>query len=108
MYVLVLACMCAAFYLVRQCQVTLLFWNCASVVNLFNLAGLWDKLLKGRIELQKVVTNVNQLPQPDSCNQFMSSGGEQYATLVKEGMHVNYILLDNGTSNVQRFSNCQN
>ena len=51
----------------------------------FVFVGLWDSLLKGRIELQKVVSIVNQLPQPDKWNKFVKQGEESYQQLIKEG-----------------------
>ncbi len=51
--------------------------------------GLYDALLKGRIEVQKIVTAANQLPQPGagsgSWEAFRDAGGEQYALAAKEG-----------------------
>ena len=34
------------------------------------LTGLWDSLLEGRIKLQKAVSIINQLPQPESWSTF--------------------------------------
>ena len=48
-------------------------------------SGLYDSLLKGRIEVQKILTAANQLPQPDNWNGFVESAGEQYAQGIKEG-----------------------
>ncbi len=52
---------------------------------MFVLLDLWDSLLKGRIELQKVVSVVNQLPQPDRWATFTQQGGDPYKEAVREG-----------------------
>ncbi len=50
-----------------------------------HVAGLYDSLLKGRIEVQKILAAANQLPQPDKWNEFIDSAGDDYRLAVKEG-----------------------
>ena len=38
--------------------------------NCITYLGLWDSLLEGRIKLQKAVSIINQLPQPETWNSF--------------------------------------
>ncbi|XP_055995936.1 protein AATF-like isoform X2 [Ostrea edulis] len=40
--------------------------------------GLWDSLLEGRIKFQKILTAVNQLPQPDTWRDFEKSGEDNF------------------------------
>lgn len=40
--------------------------------------GLWDSLLEGRIKFQKILTAVNQLPQPDTWQEFEESGEDNF------------------------------
>ena len=51
----------------------------------FSFTGLWDSLLKSRIEMQKLMSIVNRLPQPDTWNGFAETGGEAYKVKVKQG-----------------------
>ena len=46
---------------------------------------MYDSLLKGRIEIQKILTAANQLPQPDKWNEFIDSAGDEYNQRIKEG-----------------------
>lgn len=40
--------------------------------------GLWDSLLEGRIKFQKILSAVNQLPQPDTWKEFEESGEDNF------------------------------
>uniref|UniRef100_K1QS13 Protein AATF n=1 Tax=Magallana gigas TaxID=29159 RepID=K1QS13_MAGGI len=40
--------------------------------------GLWDSLLEGRIKFQKILSAVNQLPQPDTWREFEESGEDNF------------------------------
>ncbi|XP_068599749.1 protein AATF [Brachionichthys hirsutus] len=41
--------------------------------------ALWDRLLEGRIRLQKALATANQLPQPQSLPEFKRRGGAELA-----------------------------
>ncbi|XP_067866081.1 protein AATF [Heterodontus francisci] len=49
-----------------------------------NQIVLWDRILEGRIRLQKALVNANQLPQPDSLPTFKKEGGPEFATALKD------------------------
>ncbi|XP_062570249.1 protein AATF-like [Saccostrea cucullata] len=51
--------------------------------------GLWDSLLEGRIKFQKILTAVNQLPQPDTWRDFEKLGEDNFkekSTTVQTGL----------------------
>ncbi|KAL7397088.1 hypothetical protein ABVT39_016727 [Epinephelus coioides] len=48
-----------------------------------NQLALWDKLLEGRIKLQKALATTNQLPQPQTLPEFKRRGGAELAGQLK-------------------------
>ncbi|XP_049910550.1 protein AATF [Epinephelus moara] len=48
-----------------------------------NQLALWDKLLEGRIKLQKALATANQLPQPQTLPEFKRRGGAELAGQLK-------------------------
>ena len=48
--------------------------------------GLWDSLLEGRIKFQKVVCLINQLPQPDTWQEFTEVGADNFQEETVSGM----------------------
>ncbi|XP_064602198.1 protein AATF-like [Liolophura sinensis] len=57
--------------------------------------SLWDSLLEGRIKLQKAVTLVNQLPQPDTWQMFEQEGGDNFTEASRQSRLAVKTLLDN-------------
>ena len=47
------------------------------------LTALWDSLLENRIRLQKMLLEVNKLPQHDVFDEFREKGGSQ----IKESLN---------------------
>lgn len=48
--------------------------------------GLWDSLLEGRIKFQKILSAVNQLPQPDTWREFEESGEDNFKEKKASGL----------------------
>ncbi|XP_056882600.1 protein AATF [Takifugu flavidus] len=48
-----------------------------------NQLALWDQVLEGRIRIQKALVTANQLPQPQTFPDFKRSGGEKFASELK-------------------------
>lgn len=48
-----------------------------------NQLALWDQVLEGRIRIQKALVTANQLPQPQTFPDFKKSGGEKFASELK-------------------------
>lgn len=48
-----------------------------------NQLALWDQVLEGRIRIQKALVTANQLPQPQTFPDFKNSGGETFASELK-------------------------
>lgn len=48
-----------------------------------NQLTLWDQVLEGRIRIQKALVTANQLPQPQTFPDFKKSGGETFASELK-------------------------
>lgn len=48
-----------------------------------NQLALWDQLLEGRIKIQKALVTANQLPQPQTFQEFKRRGGAELAGELK-------------------------
>lgn len=48
-----------------------------------NQLALWDQLLEGRIKIQKALVTANQLPQPQTFQEFKGRGGAELAGELK-------------------------
>ncbi|XP_053941046.1 protein AATF [Cuculus canorus] len=48
-----------------------------------NQLVLWDQLLEARIKMQKALTTVNRLPQPDTYPVFKKEGGQEFDNAVE-------------------------
>ncbi|NXK64446.1 AATF protein, partial [Sylvietta virens] len=48
-----------------------------------NQLALWDKLMEGRIKMQKVLLTANRLPQPDTYPRFRKEGGQDFDNAVE-------------------------
>ncbi|CAG10268.1 unnamed protein product, partial [Tetraodon nigroviridis] len=46
--------------------------------------ALWDRVLEGRIKIQKALATANQLPQPPTFPEFRRRGGEGFASGLKD------------------------
>ncbi|KAM6970658.1 protein AATF [Aplochiton taeniatus] len=49
-----------------------------------NQLELWDKLLEGRIKIQKALVTANQIPQPYTFPEFKKKGGDEFAGAFKK------------------------
>lgn len=56
--------------------------------------GLWNKFCESRIQLQKIITRVNQLPQFDVWCDFKNRAAKSYSDPLKKGPVVIKSLLD--------------
>ena len=58
--------------------------------------GLWDSLLEARIKLQKVLSSTNQMPQHDTIEDFVESGGVELEEALSKGekniLYIAYLL----------------
>lgn len=54
--------------------------------------GLWDSLLEGRIKFQKILSAVNQLPQPDTWKEFEESGEDNFKEKKASGAEIYNIV----------------
>ena len=66
-----------------------------------SMSGLWDQLLKTRIELQKVGLLVNQLPHPEMWDLFKKQGGDDYYTALHKGQPEAISQIDNSHTGVE-------
>lgn len=46
--------------------------------------GMLDNFLEARIKIQRVVASMNQIPQPDTWNDFMAEGGNKFSSTVSK------------------------
>ena len=62
------------------------YWFYIIVISFVPIhTGLWDSLLEARIKLQKVLSSTNQMPQHDTIEDFVESGGVEVEEALSKG-----------------------
>lgn len=67
----------------KYLQNRLIYYELLITLFFFKLTALWDSLLENRIRLQKMLLEVNKLPQHDVFDEFREKGGSQ----IKESLN---------------------
>ena len=67
----------------KYLQNRLIYYELLIILFFFKLTALWDSLLENRIRLQKMLLEVNKLPQHDVFDEFREKGGSQ----IKESLN---------------------
>ena len=67
----------------KYLQNRLIYYELLIILFFSKLTALWDSLLENRIRLQKMLLEVNKLPQHDVFDEFREKGGRQ----IKESLN---------------------
>ena len=67
----------------KYLQNRLIYYELLIILFFSKLTALWDSLLENRIRLQKMLLEVNKLPQHDVFDEFREKGGSQ----IKESLN---------------------